>query len=172
MALPCGFMPPHGVTTSSFALRANAVPSTPAHRGLGGETRQHRRCHRGAAHRAQYVANACSMDATVITYINSSPSDASIAFTRRPFCRGYYPPRARPTRPPPPRHPSIDQDVRTAPLTADAPRLMRDVYSGIILYLVVCPERGWRCASLTPANSNAVGLCPSLENHHDAAGPG
>ena len=71
----------------------------------------------------------CGMDATAVTGTGSSPSGASIASTRRPFCRGYCPPRARLTRSPLLRiiTPSI-KTWGTAPLPADAPGLMRDVY--------------------------------------------
>jgi hypothetical protein len=98
---------------------------------------------RGAAHRAQRVAHSCGMDVIAITGSGSSPSGTSIVSTRRPCCRGSCPPRARPTRFPLLRViTALIKTWGTAPLTADAPGLMRDVYSGIILYLVVCSERG------------------------------
>jgi hypothetical protein len=95
------------------------------------------------ARHVQMVAKAGGMDVIAITGSGSSPSGASIGSTRRRFCRGCCSPRARPTR-------SLLLRVITpsikvwalAPLTADTPRLMGDVYAGIVLYLVICPERG------------------------------
>jgi hypothetical protein len=83
------------------------------------------------------------MDAIVVTGIVFAPPVASIVSTRRPFCRG-----SCLLRPPPIRSPLlriITPSIKTwgtAPLSAHAPGLMRDEYFVIILYLVICPERG------------------------------